>query len=86
MTQRIAVIGAGLMGADHASIVARELPGLMRWTAPAVYHYVDPDALGETIRRAHDDERGCGVTPTPKRVTEVERADRVSVCDRSTGC
>ncbi len=35
-------------------------------------------------RRAHDDERGCGVTPTPKRVTEVERADRVNVCDRST--
>jgi len=30
--------------------------------------------------------RGCGVTPTPKRVTEVEREDRVSVCDRSTGC
>ncbi len=37
-------------------VVARELPGLMRWTAPAVYHYVDPDALGETIRRAHDDD------------------------------
>jgi myo-inositol 2-dehydrogenase/D-chiro-inositol 1-dehydrogenase len=27
MTQRIAVIGAGLMGADHAKIVAEELPG-----------------------------------------------------------
>ncbi len=27
MTQRIAVIGAGLMGADHAGIVARDLPG-----------------------------------------------------------
>ncbi len=27
MTQRIAVIGAGLMGADHAAIVANELPG-----------------------------------------------------------
>ncbi|WP_352910908.1 Gfo/Idh/MocA family oxidoreductase, partial [Mesorhizobium sp. M0923] len=27
MTIRIAVIGAGLMGADHAKIVAEELPG-----------------------------------------------------------
>ena len=27
MTVRIAVIGAGLMGADHAKIVAKELPG-----------------------------------------------------------
>lgn len=27
MTQRIAVIGAGLMGADHARIVAEDLPG-----------------------------------------------------------
>jgi len=27
MTQRIAVIGAGLMGADHARIVAQDLPG-----------------------------------------------------------
>ncbi len=27
MTQRIAVIGAGLMGADHAKIVAEDLPG-----------------------------------------------------------
>ena len=27
MTQRIAVIGAGLMGADHARIVAEDMPG-----------------------------------------------------------
>ncbi|MEK1892135.1 MAG: myo-inositol 2-dehydrogenase, partial [Rhizobium sp.] len=27
MTIRIAVIGAGLMGADHARIVAEDLPG-----------------------------------------------------------
>ena len=27
MTVRIAVIGAGLMGADHARIVAEDLPG-----------------------------------------------------------
>ena len=27
MTTRIAVIGAGLMGADHAKIVAEDLPG-----------------------------------------------------------
>lgn len=27
-------------------------------------------------RRADDDERGCGVTPTPERGLEVERADR----------
>ena len=27
MTQRIAVIGAGLMGADHAKIVAEDMPG-----------------------------------------------------------
>ena len=27
MTVQIAVIGAGLMGADHARIVAEELPG-----------------------------------------------------------
>ena len=27
MTTRIAVIGAGLMGADHAGIVAQDMPG-----------------------------------------------------------
>ena len=27
MTIRIAVIGAGIMGADHARIVAEDLPG-----------------------------------------------------------
>lgn len=37
-------------------VVARELPGLMRWSAPAVYHYVDPERLADTIRRAHDDD------------------------------
>jgi myo-inositol 2-dehydrogenase / D-chiro-inositol 1-dehydrogenase len=28
MTIRIAVIGAGLMGADHAKIVAEDMPGV----------------------------------------------------------
>ena len=36
MTIRIAVIGAGVMGADHARIIATELPGAeLRWICDA---------------------------------------------------
>lgn len=36
MTKRIAVIGAGVMGADHARIIATEVPGAeLRWVCDA---------------------------------------------------
>lgn len=36
MTIRVAVIGAGIMGADHARIIANELPGAeLRWVCDA---------------------------------------------------
>ncbi len=36
MTKRVAVIGAGVMGADHARIIANEIPGAeLRWICDA---------------------------------------------------
>jgi glycosyltransferase involved in cell wall biosynthesis len=35
-------------------VVARDLPGLTRWGAPAVYHYSGPDGLADAIRLARD--------------------------------
>jgi hypothetical protein len=37
-------------------VVARELPGLVRWGPPDVYHYTASDALPGAIRRAADED------------------------------
>jgi glycosyltransferase involved in cell wall biosynthesis len=37
-------------------VVARDLPGLMRWGPPAVYSYADSGTLAAAIRRASDED------------------------------
>ncbi len=65
MTQRIAVIGAGLMGADHARIVAEDMPG-------AVLQVVCDMDQGRA-RRIADDCGAADVASDPLAV--IARAD-----------
>ena len=71
MTTRIAVIGAGLMGADHARIVAEELSGA------ALAVVCDPD---EDRARAVADRHGAGdVSGDPESVIGRSDVDAVIV-------
>ena len=65
MTLRIAVIGAGLMGADHARIVAEDLPG-------ATLHVVC-DRDGARARQVADALGAADVATDPEAV--IARAD-----------
>jgi myo-inositol 2-dehydrogenase/D-chiro-inositol 1-dehydrogenase len=65
MTTRIAVIGAGIMGADHARIVAEELPGARL--------QIVCDRDGERARKVADALGAQDVASDPE--TTIARAD-----------
>ena len=65
MSIRIAIIGAGLMGGDHARIVAEDLPG-------AILQVVC-DASAERARKVAETYGACDVATDP--AATIRRAD-----------
>ncbi|MBY3027003.1 Gfo/Idh/MocA family oxidoreductase [Rhizobium leguminosarum] len=71
MTTRIAIIGAGLMGADHAKIVAEDLPGA---TLQVV---CDMDV--DRARKVAETYGACDVAVAPERVADRPDVDAVII-------
>ncbi len=71
MTIRIAVIGAGLMGADHARIVAEDLPGA------SLQVVCDMDA--DRARKVADAYSAHDVDSDPDRVSARPDVDAVII-------
>lgn len=71
MTIRVGLIGAGLMGADHASILARQLPGV------TLQYVCDADAA--RARRVADATGALHVTIDPHAVIADKAVDAVLI-------
>lgn len=71
MSLRIAIIGAGIMGADHARIVAEDLPGASL--------QVVCDASQERARKVADEHGAGGVSTDPLATIKRDDVDAVLI-------